>query len=176
MKRRTPPPNRTCPCRQELDIDDRTDPMCPSPSRSQSREDGQFLTAGRWPFSSYYGRMEHPGAGEAALAEWREAHRLCATTTCRTPRSQSQCSCSRRAALSPGHHHDCRSNDALCDCFPRVMHALTDLQTSHRTCADPRCVPGSTFSPAPSSIRPATAGNAYRPPHAGDDSSSDCRL
>jgi hypothetical protein len=23
-----PPPNRTCPCRQELDIDDHTDPMC----------------------------------------------------------------------------------------------------------------------------------------------------
>lgn len=79
---------------------------------------------------------------------------------------------SRRAALSPGHHHDC--NDALCDCAPCVMHAFTDLQTSHRTCADPRCVAGSTFSPAPSSIRPATAGNAYTPPHAGDDSSSDC--
>ncbi len=27
MKRRTPPPNRTCPCRQELDIDDHTDPI-----------------------------------------------------------------------------------------------------------------------------------------------------
>ena len=28
MKRRTPPPNRTCPRRQELDIDEHTDPMC----------------------------------------------------------------------------------------------------------------------------------------------------
>lgn len=63
--------------------------------------------------------------------------------------------------------HECSNNALSRLCPPR--HAR---QSSHHACADQRRLPGSTSSTAPSSIRPATACNAYRPPHAGDDSSS----
>jgi len=44
MKRRTSPPNRTCPCRQELDIDNHTDPMCSTPPITSDRKPTQPTT------------------------------------------------------------------------------------------------------------------------------------